>query len=162
MITFIFIAAIVPVLIASDSLIRKPEYLVTKLFVYLFIPMQSLAFTAGTYPDFLDNNFYNTAFRIDLFYQLISGYLLFLLIRYLKNRSENRLQKNKIQENSSTEFKFIENIKFLIMIVYGHEKNISASKDLINLGFHLFIIFIIGSGFIENVTRFLDWYRFIF
>jgi hypothetical protein len=162
LITFIFISAIVPVLIASDSLIRKPQYLVTKLFVYLFIPMQSLAFTAGTYPDFLDNNFYNTAFRIDLFYQLISNYLLFLLIRYLKNRLENRLQKNKIQENRYKEFKFISKFKFLIMIVYGQEKNISESKNLINLAFHVFIIFILTSGFMVNVTRFLDWYRFIF
>ena len=162
MITFIFITAIVPVLIATDSLIRKPKYLVSKLFVYLFIPMQSLAFTAGTYPDFVNNNFYNTAFRIDLFYTLLENYLLFLLIRYLKNRIENRLQKNKIEENGSTEFKFIENIKFLIMIVYGQEKNISESKDLINLGFHLFIIFILSSVFMVNVTRFLDWYRFIF
>ena len=124
--------------------------------------MQSLAFTAGTYPDFVNNNFYNTAFRIDLFYTLLENYLLFLLIRYLKNRIENRLQKNKIEENGSTEFKFIENIKFLIMIVYGQEKNISESKDLINLAFHLFIIFILSSGFMVNVTRFLDWYRFIF
>ena len=162
MILNIFLAGFIPLIIYNDSLIRKPKYLAIKLFLYFCIPLQALAYTAGTYPDYVDDSYYNTAFRIDSVSQLIWFYLLFLIIRYLKNKIFKKLENNKIENDSSVEYKFIKKVKFLIMIIYGQDKNISNFKDIINLGFHIWMIFIFSGLIIVNLNRFYEWYNFIY
>jgi len=158
----LFISVIVPILIFNNLLIRKPGYLFSKILFYLTIPLQALSFTAGTYPEFVDNNYYNTAFRIDFLYQLVFTYLIFMLIRFLKNKIFKKIQKTTINITPIEEYNFIHKVKFIIKFIYGREKNISAVRDLVNLGIHMFLIFLLSSTTLINLSRFYDWYTFYF
>tara|TARA_Y100001935_G_scaffold251378_1_gene253179 strand:+ start:67 stop:555 length:489 start_codon:yes stop_codon:yes gene_type:complete len=158
----LFISIVVPILIFNDLLIRKPGYLFSKILFYLTIPLQALSFTAGTYPDFVDNNYYNTAFRIDFLLQLVFLYLFFMLIRFLKNKIFKKIQKTTMNITPIEEYSFILKVKFIIKFIYGKEKNISTIRDLVNLGIHIFLIFVLSSTTLLNLSRFYDWYIFYF
>ena len=160
MILNIFICGIIPILTYNNRFIRQPKYLFYKIFFYFGIPLQGLAFTAGTYPDYVNNDYYNYAFRIDLIYQLVSFYVFFEIIRFLKNKLIKKIQKNKLSNQAGDEYNFIKNMKIVINFIYGQDKIISKPKDLINLGIHLLLIFFACSFAIVNLVRFYDWYSF--
>ena len=60
------------------------------------------------------------------------------------------------------EYSFILKVKFIIKLIYGKEKNISTIRDLVNLGIHMFLIFVLSSMTLLNLSRFYDWYIFYF
>lgn len=162
MIFTLFLSVIFPILIFNSPFNRKPEYLFSKIFFYFAIPLQALSYTAGSYPDFVDNNFYNTAFRIDLLLQLVFLFLFFLGVRNLKNRIFSKIKISSINIEPGEEYKFIHNVKFVIQFIYGGEKNISRKRHLINLGCHIFLIFLVSSMTLLNLSRFYYWYTFYF
>ena len=158
----LFISTIIPILIFNNLLIRKPGYLFSKILFYFTIPLQALSFTARTYPDFVDNNYYNTAFRIDFLLQLVFLYLFFMLLRFLKNKIFKKIQKMITNITPIEEYSFIHKVKFIIKFIYGREKNISTIKDLANLGIHMFLIFLLSSMTLVNLSGFYYWYSLYF
>ena len=158
----LFTSTIIPILIFNNLLIRKPGYLFSKILFYFLIPLQALGFTAGSYPDFVDDNYYNTAFRIDFLLLLLYLYLFFMLIRFLKNKIFKKIQKMTTNITPIEEYSFIHKVKFIIKLIYGREKNISTIKDLVNLGIHMFLIFLLSSITLLNFSRFYYWYTLYF